>query len=147
MLKGALVALSIVFALSLPAQAAPREGGSTSVSVVPHSPSAFAQEVAVVETRPSTAGIIARDAIAGALLGTAVGGGVVLWRRYVNSPGEWGNWQRDLALGAGIGLAAGLIFGAVDAASNADRVFVNGPVADERQLGYAPALATYGRRF
>src|SRR5919199_5836018 len=134
MLKGALVAL-LVFAVALPANAAPRD--SSSVTVVPHSPSALAQQVAVVETRPSPAGIIARDAIAGALLGTTVAGGVILWRRYVETNGTWGNWQRDLALGAGIGLAAGLIFGAVDAASNADRVWVNGPIADERQLGYA----------
>jgi len=149
MLKGALVTLTAVFALALPARAAPRDSGSA--SVVPPSPSSragFADQVTTVESRPSTAGIIARDAIGGALAGAAVGGGVILFRRYVEngSNGQWGNWQRDLALGAGIGLAVGLVFGAVDAASNADRRFM-GPVADERQQGYAPALATYGRRF
>jgi len=146
MLKGALVALTLAFSLALPARAASRETGSA--SVVPHSPSAFAQQVAVVESRPSPGGIIARDAIGGAIAGAAVGGGVILYRRYVEngSNGQWGNWQRDLALGAGIGLAVGLVIGAIDAASNADRTFT-GPVADQRQTGFAPALATYGKRF
>ena len=149
MLKGALVALIAVLALALPARAASREAGSA--SVLPPSPSArtsFEQQVTTVESRPSAVGIIARDAIGGALAGAAVGGGVILYRRYVEngSNGQWGNWQRDLALGAGIGLAVGLVFGAVDAASNADRRFT-GPIADERQQGYAPALATYGARF
>jgi hypothetical protein len=149
MLKGALVALTAVLALALPARAASRESGTA--SVLPPSPSArtsFAQQVTTVESRPSAMGIIARDALGGALAGAAVGGGVILYRRYVEngSNGQWGNWQRDLALGAGIGLAVGLVFGAVDAASNADRRFT-GPIADERQQGYAPALATYGARF
>jgi hypothetical protein len=149
MLKGALVALTALLALALPARAASREAGTT--SVLPSSPSArtsFADQVTTVQSRPSAAGIIARDAIGGALAGAAVGGGVILFRRYVEngSNGQWGNWQRDLALGAGIGLAVGLIFGAVDAASNADRRFT-GPIADERQQGFAPAVATYGGRF
>lgn len=149
MLKGALVALTAVLALALPARAASREAGTT--SVLPSSPSArtsFADQVTTVESRPSAGGIILRDAIGGALAGAAVGGGVILFRRYVEngSNGQWGNWQRDLALGAGIGLAVGLIFGAVDAASNADRRFT-GPIADERQQGFAPAVATYGARF
>jgi hypothetical protein len=147
MLKGTLVALTAVLALALPARAASREAGSA--SLLPPSPvtsTSFAQQVTTVESHPSAAGIIARDAIGGAVAGAAVAGGVILWRRYVESNGTWGNWQRDLALGAGIGLAVGLVFGAVDAASNADRRFT-GPVADERPSGFAPAVATYGRRF
>jgi len=149
MLKGTLVALTAVLALALPARAASREASTASVlTSSPTARTSFAQQVAVVESRPSAGGIIARDAIGGALAGAAVGGGVILYRRYVEngSNGQWGNWQRDLALGAGIGLAVGLVFGAVDAASNADRRFT-GPIADERQQGYAPALATYGARF
>ncbi len=146
MLKGTLAASTLVLSLSLaaPAHAAERDAG-----VVPPSRSALAQEVAVVQTeRPSPAGIIVRDAIGGAIAGAAVGGGVAVWRRYVEngSNGTWGNWQRDLALGAGIGLAVGLVFGAVDAASNADRRFT-GPVADQRQLGFDAPLAMYGARF
>jgi di/tricarboxylate transporter len=147
MLKGTLVALTAVLALALPARAASREAGTA--SLLPPSPvtsTEFAQQVTTVESRPTTAGIIARDAIGGAVAGTAVAGGVILWRRYVESNGTWGDWGRDLALGAGIGLAVGLVFGAVDAASNADRRFT-GAVVDERQSGFAPAFATYGRRY
>jgi hypothetical protein len=149
MLKGSLVALAAVLALALPARAAPRDTGTA--SVLPSSPSArtsFAEQVAVVESRPSAGSILLRDAFGGAVAGAAVGGGVVLYRRYIEngSNGQWGDWGRDIALGAGIGLAVGLIFGAVDAASNADRGFT-GPVADQRQQGYAAPLAQYGMRF
>ena len=146
MLKGTLAASTLVLSLSLaaPAHAAGRDAG-----VVPPSRSALAQEVGTVQAeRPSTAGIIARDAIGGAIAGAAVGGGVAVYRRYIEngSNGSWGNWQRDLAVGAGIGLAVGLVFGAVDAASNADRRFT-GPVADQRPFGFDAPMAMYGARF
>ena len=143
MLKGTLAASALVLSLSLapPAHAAGRDA-----SVVPPPRSGLPQEVAVVESRPSPVGIVARDAIGGAVLGAAVGGGVAAYRRYVSSEASWGNWQRDVALGAGIGLAAGLILGAVDAASNADRRFI-GPVADERHIGFDAPMAMYGGRF
>ena len=138
MLKGTLAASTLVLSLSLvvPAHAAGREAG-----VVPPARSALAQEVATVQTeRPSTAGIIARDAIGGAIAGAAVGGGVAVYRRYIEngSNGSWGNWQRDLAVG--------LVLGAVDAASNADRRFT-GPVADQRSIGFDAPMAMYGTRF
>jgi hypothetical protein len=144
MLKGTLAASTLVLSLSL--LAPPAHAAGRTESVVPPSPSAFRQEVAVVESRPSPAGIIVRDAIGGAVLGAAVGGGVAAYRRYVSDERQWGNWQRDVGIGAGIGLAAGLILGAVDAASNADRRFM-GPVADERDVGFTPASRVYGVRF
>jgi hypothetical protein len=146
MLKGTLAAATLVLSLSLAGSAS---AAGRDASVVPASGSAFAQEVATVQTdRPSTAGIIARDAIGGAIAGAAVGGGVAVYHRYIEngSNGSWGDWQRDLAIGAGIGLAVGLVLGAVDAASNADRRFM-GPVADQRQIGFSPPAAIYGARF
>ena len=147
MLKGTLAASTLVLSLSL---AAPASAAGRDASVVPPSPShsGLQQDVATVESRPSAGSIIVRDAIGGAVLGAAVGGGVAVYRRYIEngSNGQWGNWQRDLALGAGIGLAAGLILGAVDAASNADRGFT-GPVADQRQVGFDAPIATRAFRF
>ena len=133
----------VVLCAALPAPAA------TGVQRVTASPSARERlnaEVVEVQSRPSAAGIVARDAIGGAVVGAAVGGGVALCRRYCSSNGSWGNWQRDVGLGAAIGLGVGLLFGAVDASSNADRVF-RGPVGEERNVGFAPAVANYGRRF
>jgi hypothetical protein len=146
MLKGTLAASTLVLSLSL---AAPASAAGRDASVVPPSPSGLAQqEVPTVESRPSAGSIIVRDAIGGAVLGAAVGGGVAVYRRYIQNGenGTWGNWQRDLALGAGIGLAAGLVLGAIDAASNADRTFT-GPVADQRRVGFDPPVAMYGARF
>lgn len=146
MLKGTLAASTLVLSLSL-ATSASAAGREASLVVQP-SRSGFAQEVAVVESRPSPAGIIVRDAIGGAIAGAAVGGGVAVYHRYIQngSNGSWGDWQRDLAVGAGIGLAVGLVIGAVDAASSADRRFT-GPVADQRSIGFAPPMAMYGARF
>src|SRR2546429_2262189 len=103
MLKGTLAASTLVFSLSL---AAPAHAAGRDTSVVPPSRSGLAQEVAVVESRPSTAGIIARDAIGGALAGAAVGGGVAAYHRYIEhgSNGSWGDWQKYLDIGAGTGL-------------------------------------------
>jgi hypothetical protein len=145
MLKGTLAASALVLSLSL---AAPAHAAGRDTSVVPPSRSGLAQQVAVVESRPSTAGIIARDAIGGAIAGAAVGGGVAVYRRYIQngSNGQWGDWGRDIAIGAGIGLAVGLVLGAVDAASSADRRFT-GPVADERRIGFDAPMGMYGGRF
>lgn len=149
MLKGTLAAAALVVSLSLAAPASAAEHNASVVPPTPSSQTSFQQqEVPTVETRPSAGGIIVRDAFGGAVLGAAVGGGVAAYRRYVEngSNGTWGNWQRDVLLGAGIGLAAGLVLGAVDAASNADRTFT-GPIADERQTGFHAPLAAYGARF
>ena len=67
-----------------------------------------------VEARPSPGAVIATDALYGGIAGLAVGGGIALIT-------DSGNWGRDLAVGAGVGLIAGAIFGAVDAASYGDR--------------------------
>jgi hypothetical protein len=74
----------------------------------------LAAEVVEVQTHRSAASIIAQDALYGGIAGLAVGGAVALL-----NGGD--NWGRDLAIGAGAGLLIGGIFGAVDAAANADR--------------------------
>ena len=75
----------------------------------------LAAEVVEVSAHRSPAAVIAQDALYGGLAGLAIGAGVALIQND-------GNWGRDLALGAGVGLLAGGIYGAVDAASNADRI-------------------------
>jgi hypothetical protein len=75
--------------------------------------SGFAQLVEV-QTHRSPAAVIAQDAVYGGIAGLAIGAGVALLSND-------GNWGRDLAIGAGAGLIIGGIFGAVDAASAADR--------------------------
>ncbi|HTO97668.1 MAG TPA: hypothetical protein VMK66_11535 [Myxococcales bacterium] len=77
-------------------------------------PEQLAAEVVEVQAHRSPGAIIAQDALYGGLAGLAVGAGVAL----ISSDGNWG---RDLAIGAGVGLLVGGIYGAVDAATYADR--------------------------
>lgn len=74
----------------------------------------LAAEVVEVQTRRSAAAVIAQDALYGGIAGLAIGAGVALL-----NGGD--NWGRDLAIGAGAGLLIGGVFGAIDAAANADR--------------------------
>ena len=74
----------------------------------------LAAEVVEVQTHRSAMSVIAQDALYGGIAGLAVGGAVALL-----NGGD--NWGRDLAIGAGAGLLIGGVFGAVDAAANADR--------------------------
>jgi hypothetical protein len=143
MLKGTLFASMLALALAPSARAAnPR-----TATLDPRSALTQRTTTEVVQTeRPSPVGIVARDAIGGAILGAAIGGGVSVYNRYVSDSRSWGNWERNLAIGAGIGLGVGLLVGVVDAASNADRTFT-GPVADQRDPGFAPAVATYAIRY
>jgi hypothetical protein len=83
-------------------------------------------------------------ATTGAAAGALVGGGVAAYRKFVQNEG-WGNWQRDVLIGAGIGLGVGLIIGIADAASS-DRTFT-GPIADQRSNGFSPDVPVYGARF
>jgi hypothetical protein len=87
--------------------------------------------------------VIVGDAIGGAIVGGLAGGGVAAYRNYVSNEG-WGDWQRDVLIGAGIGL--GLVLGVADAASSADRVSM-GPVADRRETGFGAPAALRAWRF
>ena len=95
-------------------------------------------EVVEVTSRRPVVATIAVDALYGGLAGLAIGGGVAL----LNSGNDW---QRDLAIGAGAGLLIGGVFGAVDAASNADRYV---PVAGEsRERGFSRRLSPMSGNF
>jgi hypothetical protein len=143
MLKGVLVACAC--ALAIPAQA--RAGvveRTKAITAAP--PEALPQQVTEVEHRRSPAGAIVGDTIGGAALGALVGGGVAAYHRYVENNG-WGDWQKSVLIGAGIGAGVGLIIGIADAASS-DRTFT-GPIADRdrRQTGFSSPVPVYGAKF
>ncbi len=140
MLKGVL--LACLCTLALPIQARAGEISGRTVAAAP--PEALPQQVYEVEGHRSPAGVIVRDAVGGAAVGALVGGGVAAYRNYVQNDG-WGNWQRDVLVGAGIGLGVGLILGVADAAS-ADRTFT-GPISDQRQTGFSQSVPIYGAHF
>jgi hypothetical protein len=140
MLKSVLLACAC--ALAVPVQARANDAARAGMTTAP--PQALPQQVTEVETHRSPAGVIVRDAIGGAAAGALVGGGVAAYRNFVQNEG-WGNWQRDVLIGAGIGLGVGLVLGIADAAS-ADRTFM-GPVADQRRAGFSSAVPVYGAKF
>jgi len=80
----------------------------------PQTADQLAAEVVEVQAHRSPGQIIVTDALYGGLAGLAIGAGVAL----ISSDHDWG---RDLAIGAGAGLLVGGIYGAIDAAANADR--------------------------
>ena len=139
MLKGVVVAC--MCALAVPMQARAEEVRSASGT---ERRETLRQQVTEVQERRSAGSVIITDAIGGAALGALAGGGVAAYRNYVQNEG-WGNWQRDVLIGAGIGLGVGLIVGVANVAS-ADRTFT-GPIADQRQTGFLSPVPVYGARF
>lgn len=102
-------------------------------------------EVVGVESHRSPGAAIVGDALGGAVIGGLVGGGVAFYNRYGTSNGDWGNWQRDVLVGAGIGLGVGLIVGGIDAASNMDHTYQS--FSDQRSVGFDSPMAARGWRF
>lgn len=135
------VGLACICALALPLQA---RAGEARTKVVAAPPEALPEQVYEVEGHRSPGTVILTHAIGGAALGALVGGGVAAYHNFVQNEG-WGNWQRDVLIGAGIGLGVGLIVGVADAAS-ADRTF-RGPIADQRETGFSRSVPVYGARF
>src|SRR5438132_2441030 len=140
MLKGVVVACACALAVPVQARAAPVRGADSGAN-----PEAFPQQTTEVETRRSAGSVILTDTIGGAALGALAGGGVAAWHRYVDNTG-WGDWQRNVLIGAGIGAGVGLILGVASAASSADRTFT-GPIADQRQTGFNSPIPVYGARY
>ena len=139
MLKSVVVGCAIALALPVQARAS---GVGRANTVAP--PEALPQQVYEVQQKRSPGSVIITDAIGGAALGALAGGGVAAYRNFVQNDG-WGNWQRDVLIGAGIGLGIGLIVGVADAASS-DRTFT-GPIADRRETGFNSSMPVYGSRF
>lgn len=142
-----IVAGALALGLALPARA------DTVVQTTP----APAQTVAVQADHKSPVGTILVDGLGGALVGGAIGGGVAVYNRYGTNGGngDWGNWQRDLFVGAGIGLGVGLIVGVVDYATSgpsATTTSTSAPAAttittEVHDVGFSPAFAGHGFRF
>jgi len=73
-------------------------------------PTSSVTSVETVPTGRSAVAIVATDALYGGLAGVAIGGGVTLID-------QGDHWQRDLMVGAGIGILAGAAFGIFEAAT------------------------------
>ncbi|HZX93427.1 MAG TPA: hypothetical protein VFE90_02850 [Myxococcales bacterium] len=112
MSKNLFIAPFAAVLLASAAQATPLR--TLTLRETPQTRDQLAAEVVEVQTHRNAGAVIATDALYGGLAGLAIGGGVAL----INNDSNWG---RDLAIGAGVGLLAGGIFGAVDAATMADR--------------------------
>jgi hypothetical protein len=108
----------------------------------------FSDEVMEVHASPAPAGIILRDTLGTALLGATAGGGYALYQKENNNHGDWGNWQRPVLIGAGVGAAIGLVFGIIDATTWSGRTYATRSYADgDRQTGFTPPAAQYGLHF
>ncbi len=96
--------------------AAPPQQGSTTVVNPPNSPTVVSTAPAqtYVEREPprNPVATVALDAAYGGIAGALIGTGVTL----VN---DWSHWQRDIGVGAGIGLIAGAAVGVAHAAIEA----------------------------
>lgn len=90
---------------------------------------ASAQDYVTVERKRSPAGTILRDTIAGAVLGSAVAGGVILYNMGIEDDDNY-DWGRTLMWGAIIGTGAGLVLGVIDASTGAYSSVSRSPVRD-----------------
>jgi hypothetical protein len=104
--------------------------GSTTVQTQPPPPStttrvsAYDSPVVVEEHRRDPVAIVATDALYGGLAGVLVGGGIALLDN-----GD--HWQRDLMIGAGAGILAGVGVGIVQAVIEANDTPRSRAVADQ----------------
>jgi hypothetical protein len=120
--------------LQQPVQPAPKQGLPDEVLEVRHE-------------RVFPVGVVVRDTFGGAFLGAAAGGGYAIYQKENNNNGDWGNWQRPVLIGAGVGAGIGLILGIVDATTWSSAGYAPEPVADQRQTGFTPATAQYSLHF
>ena len=144
MLKTTVLAAALALCLALPANA-------SAIDLTTHRATSTMPDtvVGVTADRPNPVGTIVTDAIGGAVLGGAIGGGVALYNRYGtnNGNGDFGNWQRDILVGAGIGLGVGLIVGGVTVASQAADHSYMAPATEHRDVGFSSPVGNYGMNF
>ncbi len=101
-----------------------------------------ATEVSTTPTGRSAASIIATDALYGGFTGALVGGAVTLID-------QGNNWQRDLMVGAGVGILAGAAFGVFESATQKTTVTTHA-AADRNPAASDPSgvtLVAAGGRF
>ena len=137
----AVLALAFLFAGSAFAQAAPAGSRTAAVPLTltlqqPLHSADFAFRDGY--GRRTGAGVILSDALYGGLIGLAIGTAVALIGNDFNN----GGWGRDLAVGAGVGIIAGGIFGALDLASSSDRVLSPGDRLG-RDRGFSRAMGLH----
>jgi hypothetical protein len=75
---------------------------------------AHAEDQPVLVRRSNPVGTVARDTLTGALVGSAVSGGIILYNMGIQGHDNY-DWGRTLAWGAGAGAVVGLVWGIVDA--------------------------------
>jgi lipid-binding SYLF domain-containing protein len=141
MLKATVLLSALALCLAMPVKAA---SDISRIDKASH-PQALAAEIVEVQSHRSPGSIIIGDAIGGAVVGGLVGGGVAIYNRYGATNGTWDNWERNVLIGAGIGLGVGLIVGGIDAASNMDHTYQS--FADQRSVGFAAPAGVYAKRF
>jgi hypothetical protein len=93
-------------------------------------PAARAQDVVDLTSRPPAPyHVLIRDGVAGALLGSAVAGGLVAYNMGFEGRAGY-DWGKALAWGAGIGVGAGLVLGMFEVATTRRRPIPQALVRD-----------------
>jgi hypothetical protein len=101
-------------------------GELKTLQLQPQADPGYRADIVEVQTHRNPAAVIAMDAVYGGVAGLAIGAGVALI-----SGGD--NWGRALAVGTGAGILVGALFGAIDVASNSDRLY---PIGESRDRGF-----------
>ena len=144
MRKTTMAAFGLVLSVALAGQS------QTLTTQLQPQPQKLSDEVVEVQhDHAFAAGAVVRDVFGGAFLGAAAGGAYAFYQKEQNNNGDWGNWQRPVLIGAGVGAGIGLIFGIVDATTWSDRGYTRTPYADSdrHETGFAPPAAKYGLHF
>ncbi len=89
---------------------------------------AQADENVVVQRHTNPVGLVARDAVGGAVAGAAVGGLIIGYNRGIQNHSNY-DWGRTLGISAAIGAGVGVVWGIIDAASTGPSYSAQTPLA------------------